>query len=134
MPQNITRHVKDMVLEAKANINELSAKEAINLANNPDSLIIDLRDIRERQREGYIEKSLHVPRGMLEFWIDPESPYHKPQFAEDRHFIFHCASGWRSALAANTAQGMGLAPVSHIEGGLTAWVKAGGPIVESEGT
>jgi rhodanese-related sulfurtransferase len=131
MPQNITTHVKDMVLKAKANINELSAAEAMKLASEPETLIIDLRDIRERQRDGYIEQSFHVPRGMLEFWIDPESPYHKSVFAEDRHFIFHCASGWRSALAANTAKSMGLSPVSHIDGGLKAWVEAGGPVSKS---
>ena len=128
MPQQITRHVKDMVTEAKSRINEIPAAEAIERAKNDDTLIIDLRDVRERQREGYIEGSLHVPRGMLEFWIDPESPYHKAEFAADKHFIFHCASGWRSALATDTAQNMGLQPVSHIEGGLSAWVKAGGPL------
>lgn len=132
MAQEITLHVKDMVAKAKATINELSAEEAIRLSGEAETLIIDLRDVRERQRDGYIANSLHVPRGMLEFWIDPESPYHKSEFAEDRHFIFHCASGWRSALSASTAQNMGLKPVSHIDGGLSAWVKAGGPITKSE--
>ncbi|GJM01891.1 MAG: rhodanese [Rhodomicrobium sp.] len=132
MAQEITLHVKDMVAKAKATINELSAEEAIRLSGEAKTLIIDLRDIRERQRDGYIANSLHVPRGMLEFWIDPESPYHKSEFVEDRHFIFHCASGWRSALSASTAQNMGLNPVSHIDGGLSAWVKAGGPITKSE--
>lgn len=120
-------------MEAKSRINEIPAEEAIKLHNDTDDvLIIDLRDIRERQREGYIDGALHVPRGMLEFWIDPESPYHKTEFAGDRHFIFHCASGWRSALAADTAQSMGLKPVSHIEGGLAAWVKAGGPLQKDD--
>lgn len=132
MAQEITTHVSDMVAAAKARINELTAEEAIALASQPGTLIIDLRDIRERQRDGYIEQSLHVPRGMLEFWIDPESPYHKAAFSEDHHFIFHCASGWRSALAADTAQQMGLKPVSHIDGGLSAWIKAGGPVIKNE--
>ena len=132
MPQQITRHVKDMVMEAKSRINEIPAEEAIRLAGNDDVLIIDLRDVRERKREGYIEGSLHVPRGMLEFWIDPDSPYHKTEFASDRHFIFHCASGWRSALATDTAGQMGLKPVSHIDGGLSAWVKAGGPLKKDD--
>lgn len=132
MAQEITTHVSDMVASAKARINELTADEAITLADKPGTLIIDLRDIRERKRDGYIEQSLHVPRGMLEFWIDPESPYHKAEFAEDHHFIFHCASGWRSALAADTAQQMGLKPVSHIDGGLSAWIKAGGPLIKNE--
>ena len=80
------------------------------------------------EREGKIPGAFHCPRGMLEFWIDPESPYHKPQFAEDKRFVFFCAGGWRSALAAQTAQRMGLKPVAHIRGGFGAWKKAGGPV------
>ncbi len=72
--------------------------------------------------------AFHCTRGMLEFWIDPESPYHKPQFAEDKKFVFFCAGGWRSALAAQTAQRMGLKPVAHIKGGFGEWKKAGGPV------
>ncbi len=132
MTQTITRHVKDMVEEARSRINEISADEAISLSGQTDVVIIDLRDVRERKREGYIEGSLHIPRGMLEFWIDPESPYHKPILAEDKHFIFHCASGWRSALATDSANEMGLKPVSHIEGGFSAWIKAGGPIIKPD--
>jgi len=132
MPQQITKPVKELVADAKAAINELSANEAIGLNGDAQTIIVDIRDIRERKRDGYIENSLHVPRGMLEFWIDPDSPYHKPVFNEDKHFIFHCASGWRSALATLTAQQMGLAPVSHIDGGLAAWVKADGPLVKDE--
>lgn len=74
--------------------------------------------------------AFHAPRGMLEFWIDPESPYHKPIFAEAKRFLFYCASGWRSALAAKTATEMGLAKVSHLDGGFTGWKKAGAPVVE----
>lgn len=125
MPQNITRHVKDMVNEAAARITELSPAEAAEALKSNNAVIIDLRDIRERERDGYIEDALHVPRGMLEFWIDPESPYHKSIFAEDRQFIFHCASGWRSALAADAARQMGLQPVAHIKGGFKAWEAAG---------
>lgn len=132
MPQQITKPVKELVADAKAAINELSANEAIGLNGDAQTIIVDIRDIRERKRDGYIENSLHVPRGMLEFWIDPDSPYHKPVFNEDKHFIFHCASGWRSALATLTAQQMGLAPVSHIDGGLAAWVKEDGPLVKDE--
>ncbi len=128
MPQNITKHIKDMVKDARAEINEVEANEAISLIGETDVVIVDIRDIRERSREGYIEGALHVPRGMLEFWIDPDSPYHKPVFAEDKHFIFHCASGWRSALATKTASDMGLKPVSHIKGGFSEWIKAGGPV------
>lgn len=126
MAQNITVHIKDMVADARSQINEVDADEAISLIGDPNTIIIDIRDIRERQREGFIEGAIHVPRGMLEFWIDPDSPYHKPLFTEDKHFIFHCASGWRSALATKTAGDMGLKPVSHIKGGFKAWVDAGG--------
>ena len=80
------------------------------------------------QREGKMPGAVHCPRGMLEFWIDPESPYHKPVFAEDKKFLFFCAGGWRSALAAQTAHRMGLKPVAHIQGGFGAWRKANGPI------
>jgi len=132
MPQNITAHIKDMVSDARTRINEVTPDEAISLIDDEGTVIVDIRDVRERGRDGYIKNSLHVPRGMLEFWIDPDSPYHKPIFAQDKHFIFHCASGWRSALATDTAQKMGLKPVSHIEGGLGAWVKAGGPIENDE--
>jgi rhodanese-related sulfurtransferase len=91
-------------------------------------VLVDLRDPREREREGVIPGAFAVTRGMLEFWIDPESPYHKPVFAEDKRFVFFCAGGWRSALAAQTAQHMGLQPVAHIEGGFKAWREAGGPV------
>lgn len=89
---------------------------------------IDLRDPRELEREGRMPGAFHCPRGMLEFWVDPESPYHKPVFAEDKRFIFFCAGGWRSALAAQIAQRMGLQPVAHIRGGFGAWRKANGPV------
>ena len=128
MPQRSTRHVSDMVKEAASRITELSPQEVASALEKPETVLVDLRDIRERTREGYIEAALHVPRGMLEFWIDPESPYHKPVFQEDKQFIFHCASGWRSALAADTAKSMGLAPVAHMKGGFNAWVKSGGPV------
>ena len=132
MPQDITLHIKDMVSDARSRIHEVPPSEAISLIEDDGVVIVDIRDVRERARDGYIKDSLHVPRGMLEFWIDPDSPYHKPIFAQEKHFIFHCASGWRSALATDTAQKMGLKPVSHIEGGLGAWVKAGGPIEKGE--
>ena len=132
MPQDITLHIKDMVSDARSRITEVPPTEAISLIEDEGVVIVDIRDVRERERDGYIKDSLHVPRGMLEFWIDPDSPYHKPIFAQEKHFIFHCASGWRSALATDTAQKMGLQPVSHIEGGLGAWVKAGGPIEKDE--
>src|ERR1700720_2507425 len=93
-----------------------------------DVVFVDLRDIRELNREGRMPGAFHCARGMLEFWIDPESPYHKPIFAQDKRFVFFCAGGWRSALAAQTAQRMGLRPVAHIAGGFGAWRKAGGTV------
>jgi rhodanese-related sulfurtransferase len=93
---------------------------------------VDLRDPRELEREGTIPGAFHCPRGMLEFWVDPESPYHKPIFAEPKVFVFFCASGWRSALSTKTVQEMGLADVAHVEGGFTAWRKAGGPTAPYE--
>ena len=128
MAQDITTGVKHLVEEAKKAIEEISAEEAVALIENDSVIIIDIRDVRELQREGKIPGSFHCPRGMLEFWIDPSSPYHKDVFAQDKKFVFHCASGWRSALATQVAQRMGLKPVAHIESGFTGWKKAGGPV------
>jgi rhodanese-related sulfurtransferase len=91
---------------------------------------VDIRDPRELEREGRLPGAFHCPRGMLEFWIDPESPYAKPLFQEDKTFVFACAGGWRSALAAKTAQDMGLKPVAHMAGGFGAWKAAGLPVEE----
>ncbi len=94
----LKRPVKTMVAEAKARITEITAADAIAMHEEDDVVIVDIRDIRERQKLGYISGSFHAPRGMLEFWVDPESPYFKDIFGEDKRFILHCASGWRSAL------------------------------------
>ena len=122
----------DMVAAARARIAEVETAEAIALLNDPSILFVDLRDPRERERLGMIPGNFHCPRGMLEFWIDPESPYAKPIFQEDKKFIFHCAGGLRSALAAKTAQDMGLKPVAHMGGGFAAWRDAGGPVEKWE--
>ena len=89
----------------------------------------DIRDVRELEREGMIPGAFHAPRGMLEFWVDPESPYHKPVFASGKSFVLYCGGAWRSALAADTLQQMGLEPVAHLEGGFGGWKAAGAPIV-----
>jgi rhodanese-related sulfurtransferase len=128
MPQKITHGFKQMLEEAEAEIETLPAADAVALQGRDDTVLVDLRDPREREREGVIPGAFAVTRGMLEFWIDPESPYHKPVFAQDKRFVFFCAGGWRSALAAQTAQHMGLQPVAHIEGGFKAWREAGGPV------
>lgn len=116
-----------MVAQARARIEEIGTEAALALFADPQVLFVDLRDPRERERVGFIPGSFHCPRGMLEFWVDPESPYFKPIFAEDRRFVFHCASGWRSALAVATLQDMGF-PAAHLKDGFSAWTKAGGPV------
>ncbi len=128
MAQNITVSSKAMVAAAEHEIETLSIEEALALHGRDDVLLVDIRDPRELARDGRVPGAFHCTRGMLEFWIDPESPYHKPQFAEERKFVFFCAGGMRSALAAQTAHRMGLRPVAHVRGGFGAWKKAGGPV------
>ncbi len=123
----LTTGVKHMVAAAKSRIEEIDAASAIAMAEDPQVLFVDLRDPREREREGFIPGSFHCPRGMLEFWVDPESPYFKPIFGEERKFILHCASGWRSALSAATLQDMGF-EAAHITEGFSGWRAAGGPV------
>ena len=130
MPQTITRGYKTLLDEANAKIETLPVADAIALHGREDVVFVDLRDPRELEREGRLPGAVHCPRGMLEFWVDPESPYHKPIFAEPKHFLLYCASGWRSALAARTLQEMGLDNVSHLDGGFTAWREADGPVAE----
>ncbi|WP_238368947.1 rhodanese-like domain-containing protein [Heliomarina baculiformis] len=130
MAQTITKHVKDMVTEANAVVTTMPIEEAKALLGAEDHVFVDLRDPRELKREGKIPGAFSCPRGMLEFWIDPESPYHKDVFAQDKTFVFYCASAWRSALSARLAQEMGLQPVAHIEGGFSGWKKAGGEVEE----
>ena len=122
-----------MVSEANEQVEEISVANALRLVKQENILFIDVRDIREVAKTGRVLGARHVPRGMLEMWIDPETPYHREFFAEDRKFIFYCASAWRSALAAKTAQDMGLTPVAHLEGGINAWIDAGGPIEPPKG-
>jgi rhodanese-related sulfurtransferase len=132
MAQNITKSVMTMVKEAKSEIEEIEPKDAIKLHGNPDVVLVDIRDPRELERDGKVPGALHATRGMLEFWIDPASPYFKPVFGEDKKFVFFCAGGLRSALAAKTAQDMGLKPVAHILGGFRGWKDAGGPVEPGE--
>ena len=128
MPQDITLHVQALVEAAERAIETLTAPEALALHGRDDVVFVDLRDIRELNRDGRVPGAFHCPRGMLEFWIDPQSKYHKPVFAADKRFVFFCAAGQRSALATETAQRMGLNPVAHIAGGFGAWKAAGGPV------
>jgi rhodanese-related sulfurtransferase len=133
MAQAITTGFKTLMAEAEARISQVSAEDAIALAKRPDVVIVDIRDPRELKLEGKIPGSFHAPRGMLEFWVDPESPYFKPIFAEDKTFVVHCAGGWRSLLATDILQRMGLKPVFNLAGGFKAWKEAGGPVEEPEG-
>lgn len=128
----MNKNIKSLLAEAEAVIETISAEEAMQLAGQEQVQLVDIRDIRELAREGKIPGAHHAPRGMLEFWVDPESPYHKPIFASGKKFVLYCASGWRSALATRTLQEMGLTPVCHIKGGITAWKKAGGEIEKVE--
>lgn len=118
----------DLVSEALEEIETLAVADVQNLLNKGTVLLVDLRDIRELKREGTIVGAVHVPRGMLEFWIDPTSPYHKAELATDKKLVFFCAAGWRSALATKTAKDMGFENVAHIEGGFGGWREAGAPI------
>lgn len=119
---------KQLVQEASEKIKSLAIEEAINLLGNPDVQFVDIRDVRELERDGTIPGALHAPRGMLEFWVDPESPYFKPVFGEPKQFVFFCRSGWRSALTTATLQDMGMENIMDIAGGFGAWMEAGGEI------
>ena len=121
---------KDLVAEANEKIRTIPTADAIARHGDPDVVFIDLRDLRELQREGMIPGAVHAPRGMIEFWVDPKSPYYKDVFGSGKEFYFYCASAWRSALTTRAVQEMGLEGVAHVEGGFSAWKKAGGPVGE----
>jgi rhodanese-related sulfurtransferase len=120
-----------MVAAARDRIEEIETADAIAMVDDPTVQIVDLRDPRERARTGYIPGSFHCPRGMLEFWVDPDSPYYKDIFAQDKKFVFHCASGWRSAISVATLQDMGF-DAAHLKDGFTAWEKSGGPVARDD--
>jgi rhodanese-related sulfurtransferase len=121
---------RQLIDEANAVIETVPTPAAIALHGDPEVVFVDLRDPRELEREGMIPGAFHAPRGMLEFWIDPTSPYFKEVFGSKKRFVFYCQSGWRSALATRAVQEMGLAPVAHVAGGFRAWKDAGGPVGE----
>ena len=126
----VKKGVKELVAAAEADIETMSVAEVKAAQEGGNATIVDLRDVRELWREGKIPGAVHAPCGMLEFWVDPASPYHRDVFASGNKFIFYCQSGWRSALATKAVQDMGLEPVAHIGGGFTAWVEAGLPTEE----
>jgi rhodanese-related sulfurtransferase len=128
MALKLKKGIKQLVAEAYAEIETVKAGDAVKLKDDQNVVLVDLRDIRELQRDGRVPGAFHAPRGMLEFWVDPESPYYKEIFGTGKKFVFFCAGGLRSALAAQAVQHMGLEPVCHIEGGFRAWKEAGGPV------
>ena len=124
----VTQHVADMVASARLLIDSISVTEAAELQRLDAAILIDLRDVRELKRVGVVPDAFHAPRGMLEFWADPDSPYHKSVFHTDRNLILFCASGLRSALAVRTLQDMGMDNVLDMEGGFTEWKMQGLPV------
>ena len=123
----VTQHVSEMIASARMMIESISVTEAAELQRNEAAILIDLRDIRELQQVGIIPDAFHAPRGMLEFWVDPQSPYHKSIFHTDGKLILFCASGLRSALAVRTLQDMGMGNVLDMSGGFTEWKMQGLP-------
>jgi rhodanese-related sulfurtransferase len=119
-----------LIDQAMTEIETISLDQAKRFLSDPNVVFVDIRDVRELDREGYIPDAFHAPRGMLEFWVDPESPYYKPIFGEGKRLVLYCASAWRSALATQTLQKMGVPKVCHLEGGFSAWKKMGLPIAE----
>lgn len=131
MKPELKTPVAEMVAAARNRIREIDTPDAIRMLDDPGVVIVDIRDVRERQRSGCIPNSFHCPRGMLEFWVDPASPYFKDVFGQDKTFLFHCASGWRSALSVATLQDMGF-DAAHLKDGFSSWLKHGGPVVPAE--
>jgi rhodanese-related sulfurtransferase len=121
---------QELIQSAMTEIETLSLEKAQQLLTDPNVVFVDIRDIRELEREGMIPNAFHAPRGMLEFWVDPDSPYYKPIFGEGKRLILYCASAWRSALSTQTLQRMGVPNICHLEGGFSAWKKAQLPTVE----
>jgi rhodanese-related sulfurtransferase len=128
MPLEIKQGIKQLCAEANAEIETINVEQAKAMLGQQGVTFIDLRDPRELWRDGGVPGAINVTRGMLEFWIDPASPYYKEFFGSGNKFVFFCAGGMRSALATKTAQDMGLTPVCHIEGGFGAWKKSGAPV------
>ncbi len=115
---------QELIAQAMHQIETVPLKQAKEYLGDANTIFVDIRDLRELERDGMIPNALHAPRGMLEFWVDPDSPYFKPIFGEGKRLILYCASAWRSALATETLQKMGVPRVCHLEGGFTAWKNA----------
>jgi len=127
--KTFSKSVADLVAEAEAEITALTPSQVqARIAGENPPVLIDIRDVRELSASGRIDGAVHAPRGMLEFWADPESPYHRDVFSQNESFVLFCAAGWRSALATKTLQDMGMTGLAHMDGGFTAWAEAGLPI------
>ncbi|MGR3513623.1 MAG: rhodanese-like domain-containing protein [Paracoccaceae bacterium] len=127
MPE-LKKTAAEMVAAARSRIDEIETKDLISMLDDPNVVVVDIRDVRERQRTGFIPGSVHAPRGMIEFWVDPKSPYFKEVFGQDdKTYVFHCASGWRSALTVATLQDMGF-DAAHLKEGFSTWADQGGPV------
>jgi len=120
---------QELIQQAMSEIETLPLEKAQELLADSNVVFVDIRDIRELEREGMIPNALHAPRGMLEFWVDPDSPYYKPIFGEGKKLVLYCASAWRSALATQTLKSMGVPNICHMEGGFSAWKKAQLPVI-----
>ena len=120
----------EMVAEARAKIEEIAPADLVARHGDETLVIVDIRDVRERQKLGFIPGSVHAPRGMLEFWVDPESPYYREVFGQDKTYVLHCAAGWRSALAAATLAEMGF-EAAHLIDGFKGWLDADGPVEQA---
>lgn len=127
----LKKSAAEMVAEARARIEEVETADLIARLDDPETVIVDIRDPRERQRTGFIPGAFHAPRGMVEFWVDPDSPYFKAVFGQEKRFVFYCASGWRSALTVATLQDMGF-EAAHLREGFSTWADHGGPVAWPE--
>jgi len=135
MTVKLKKGIKDLVAEAEAQVKTISLDDAIKRHGSDDLVFVDIRDIRELERDGTIPNSVHVPRGMIEFWFDPESPYHKEHLTDEtKTYVLFCAAAWRSALGTKTLQDMGFTNVAQFADGFKAWKEAGGPVAEKEKT
>ena len=125
----ITKGFRALVDEAMAQVTTYSVAQVRARQDDPTLQIVDIRDVRELEREGTVPGAINAPRGMLEFWVDPDSPYYKPVFGDEgKEYVLFCGAGWRSALATKALQDMGLTNVAHIDGGFGAWKKQGAPV------
>lgn len=130
--QKLKTTAAQMVANARARIEEIETKDLIAMVDDPDVVIVDIRDVRERGINGYIPGAFHAPRGMIEFWVDPDSPYYKEMFGQEgKKYVFHCASGWRSALTVATLQDMGF-EAAHLREGFSTWEAQGGPVEKTD--